>query len=223
MAFGPIMKFQAKELELELAPFTREDVAAFVAPGFQQHSVTRYLHRHAQAFVLEDEQEWYDKVRADKDRLIWGIWVIENGKRTLIGNSAINDIQRYQVSQGTTGVVITDKAYWGKGIASHIHMARTWFAFQHLGLTRLKSAVIQGNDASLRALLRSGYAHVYTERNEQFSDGQLRHLDCLECINPADDTWKTWWGESKPSKDSLAARERTRAAMAWAADHVTLP
>lgn len=223
MAFGPIMKLQARGLEIELAPFTRDDVAVFVAPGLQQHGVTRYLHRHAQAFVPEDEQEWYEKVRTDGTRLVWGIWVIENGKRTLIGNSSLTNIQRYQISQATTGVVITNKAYWGKGIASHIHMARTWFAFQHLGFTRLKSAVVQGNDASLRALLRSGYAHVYTERNEQFGDGQLRHLDCLECINPSDATWKTWWADSKPTKESLAARERTRAAMAWAAEHVTLP
>lgn len=223
MAFGPIMKLKVGELDIELAPFTREDVSAFVSPGFQQHSVTRYLHRHAQAFVLEDEQEWYDKARADKDRLVWGIWVATNGERTLIGNSSINDIQRYQVSQGTTGVVITDKAYWGKGIASHIHMARTWFAFQHLGFTRLKSAVVQGNDASLRALEKVGYTYVYTERNDQFTDGKLRHMDCLECINPSDEAWNLWWGTDMPTEASLAARERTRESLAWAEQNVELP
>lgn len=222
MAFGPIMKLKVGELAIELAPIAKDDLAAYVAPGFQQHSVTRYLNRHAKAFVIEDETEWYDRVRKEQDQIVWGIWAIENGERKLIGNSTITDIERYQVQQGTTGVVITDKAYWGKGIASSIHMARTWFAFQHMGLTRLRSAVIQGNDASRRALEKVGYNLVYTERNEQFADGQLRHKDCLECINPDDEAWSLWWGTDAPTESSLAARERTREALAWAEQNVEL-
>ena len=222
MAFGPIMRIKLDELTIELAPFERDDTRAFVDPGMQQHSVVQYIDQPGTVFVFADEQEWYDKIRADKDRIIWGIWAVENDTRTLIGNSAIFDMKRGHTIQGTTGIIISDKSYWGKGIASAAHKARTWYAFQHLGLTRLKSAVIQGNDASRKALEKVGYNFVYTERNEKFTNGKLHHMDCFECLNPDEQAWNLWWGEDTPSESALAARARTREVMAWAEQNVEL-
>jgi RimJ/RimL family protein N-acetyltransferase len=118
--------------------------------------------------------------------------------------------------------MIFRKEYWGKGIASSIHKARTWFAFQHLGLHRVKSAVIQGNVGSLKALSRSGYSLVYVERNEQFINGQLRHLDCLECLNPSESFWNQWWHGDRPPKRALEARKCTQEALVWAEENVEL-
>lgn len=229
MAFGPIMRFTVGELRIELAPLTRESMSEFVehahGGGMQRNSVTRYLGRQS-APVLEDEYEWFDKVRADKTSLVWGIWVVDGDARTLIGNSVLEHIGQEGhaafIRQATSGSMIFRPEYWGKGIASAAHKARTWYAFQHLGLHRIKSAVIQGNGGSRKALSRSGYTLVYTERNEQFSDGQLRHLDCLECLNPLDLFWRQWWhGDTLPSS-ARQARQLTRDVMDWAEENVEL-
>lgn len=220
MAFGPIMRLRAGEIEIELAPLARDDMPHFINPGMQEYEVTKYL--TAAAKVLEDEYDWYEKVRKDKTSLIWGIWVIEAEKRTIIGTSALNDISMGHTRQATSGSMIFDQKYWSKGIAKHIHMARTWYAFQHMGLQRLKSAVIQGNVASLKALQRSGYELVYVERNDVFVDGQLRHLDALECLNPSKSAWSEWWHGDTPTKRSRDARVRTQTAMQWAAENVKL-
>jgi len=222
MSFGPIMRFRVGDLFIELAPLSKEAMAEFVNPGMQQFKVRQYTGSHT-APVLEDELSYFDKVRADRTSLVWGIWLIEDGKRTLIGISSLVDIKIDHTHQATSGSLIFRKEYWGKGIASAAHKARTWYAFQHMGLHRIMSAVIQGNVGSLKALTRSGYTKVYTERNEKFIDGQLRHLDHLECLNPNEPFWAQWWHGDRPTKANLAARALTCETLEWAEQNVELP
>jgi len=222
MSFGSIMRFVVGSLSIELAPLTKESMAEFVNPGMQQFEVRKYTSSH-NAPVLEDEISYFDKLRGDKSTLVWGIWLIEGDKRTLIGISSLDDIKIGHIHQATSGSIIFRKEYWGKGIASAAHKARTWYAFQHMGLYRIMSAVIQGNGGSLKALSRSGYTKVYTERNEKFIDGKLRHLDCLECLNPNEPFWTQWWHGDRPTKVNLAAQTATLEILAWAEQNVELP
>lgn len=220
MGFGPIMQMKVGELTIELAPLSKEVMGEFVRPGMQQHSVVKFLQTPVQ--VLENEEEWYDASRKDDKKLLWGIWVVEEGKRTVIGTTALFDINRGVTYQATTGSMIFRKEYWGKGIAKHIHMARTWYGFKHMGLDRIMSAVIQGNEASFRALRNSGYDIVYVERNTHYADGKVFHQDNLECLNPSDSSWSSWWHGDRPTKRMVDARKRTRAAMEWAEQNVEL-
>ena len=220
MALGCSMRFPAGDMIVEMGPFSRDEALGFL-PGLQRMSVVQYISFH-NAQTVETEQEWYDGMIKKKDSLVWGLWVIENGERTLIGNSSLTDITQKHIIQATSGSVITNTSYWGRGIASAAHKARAWYAFEKYGMMRIKSAVLQGNDRSFRALQKNGYSYVYTERNEQFIDGKLRHLDCFECLNPSDWAWNIWWGEDESTKEARAARELTRAALAWAEENVEL-
>ena len=112
--------------------------------------------------------------------------------------------------------------YWRKGIASAIHQARTWYAFEHMGLHRVMSAVIHGNIASRKALEKSGYSLVYVERNTAFVDGGMHHQDNLAALNPRETFWMQWWQGDHPTKRCIAARERTQSAIDWAKQHVKL-
>ncbi len=229
MAFGPIMRFTVGKLNIELAPITKDAAREIVSiehgGGIQRHSVHRYLGL-ASSPTEEDELEWFEKTRTDKKSLVWGIWLIEGKKRVLIGNSALTGIgddgHAQFIRQATTGSMIFRPEYWGKGIASAAHKARTWYAFEHLGLHRLKSAVIQGNGGSRTALERSGYSFVYTERNEAYMDGVLKHLDCLECLNPLDLFWSQWWHGERPSAQAKLNRTKTLESLEWARQNVEL-
>ena len=221
MAFGPKMRFTVGELQIELAPPTKEAMVQYVSPGFQQATVSRFLSMRF-APVLEDEHDWFEKTRANKASLVWGIWLINGDDRQLIGNSALNGITRRHIHQAESGSAIVRKDLWGKGIASAAHKARTWYAFQHMGLHRIKSGVLDGNEGSLKALTRSGYTVVYVERNEDFVDGSLRHLTALECLNPNDPFWGQWWHGDRPTKKHIEARQRTREVLKWAEENVTL-
>ena len=229
MAFGPIMRFTAKDdLQIELAPLTRESMGEFVSldhgGGMQRFSVTRYLGRRL-APVLEDEYEWFDKTRASKTDILWGIWVVEEGARTLIGCSGLHGLDDGHVGfirQAVSGSLIFRPEYWGRGIASGAHKARTWYAFKHLGLHRITSAAMQANVGSSTALSRSGYMHTHIERNELFIDGELRHMDCFECLNPIELLWDQWWHADEPPASAVEARQLTFQALAWAEQNVEL-
>jgi len=224
MSFGPIIRFKAGELQVELGPFSKEDLGEFISPGMNQYSVNRYLAHHT-SHTIEDEQEWYEKVRTDKTSMTWGIWVTQSDEsKLLIGTTALHDINVNDalIHQATSGSMIFRKEYWGKGIASAAHKARTWYGFKHMGLHRIMSAVIQGNVGSLTALTRSGYTLVYVERNTVFVDGAPRHQDNLECLNPNDPFWRQWWQGERPTDVSLKARKLTRSVLAWAEKNVDL-
>mgnify|MGYP000960669615 CR=1 FL=1 len=223
MSFGPIMRFKVDELHIELSPLNKETVGEFVNPGMQQRSITQYIEMNF-APVFEDEIDWYEKTRTDRSCLVWGIWVIDaDGAKTLIGNSALTQMNRGHMRRAVSGSMIFRKEYWGKGIASAAHKARLWYAFQHMGLYVITSAVIEGNKGSFKALSRCGYYHTHTERNVKFVDGSLRHAYHLECLNPNESFWSRWWGSDAPSKDALSARNITNEAMVWAAKNVELP
>lgn len=222
MAFGPIMRMKVGDYLIELAPPTKESIQTIISPGLQQASVTKYLNNHFSP-TIEDQIEWYEKTRTAKNQLVWGVWLVgKDNERTLIGSTALNDIEGEQIMQATSGSLIADKQYWNKGIASAIHKAQTWYAFEQRGLTRIKSAVYYGNIASRRALEKTGYSLVYVERNVQFIDGQFRHMDNLECLNPAQESWRTWWRGERPQRLALEARQRTLESLDWARENVTL-
>ena len=207
---------------ITLGPFARENMGEFIKNGrMQHHSISRYLSVH-HALTIEDEQEWYDKTRTDKTSRVWGVWDASGTSPTLIGSTALTSLEESPLRQMTSGSVLFDSSYWGKGIASALHKARTWYAFNQLDLTRIKSAVLLPNIGSAKALSRCGYFPHSIERNIAFLDGRLQHQQNLECLNPYEHAWNRWWGSDEPTPEALAARDATLEALAWADKHVTL-
>lgn len=216
--FGPIMETVSPGgVTLRLAPYARDDMAAFIT-GMQSHHVLRYLTTNVQ--TLESEHEWYDKNRQDPRSLTWGIWVQDNTGWTLIGSSALHSLNVHPIRQATSGSLIMCPEYWGQGIASTLHKVRLWYGFTQWGLVRIKSAVMDENIGSRRALERSGYFWHSQERNVKFVDGRLRHQINLECLNPADWAWSNWWNEDAPSPEALEAQIVTIEALQWAEANV---
>lgn len=218
MAFGSIMRMTVGDLTIELSPLNREVMGEFVKPGMQSAQVTKYL--VTQAKVLEDEYEWYDKVRTDDTSITWGIWVVNGDSREVIGTSSLHHVERNLFYTAGSGSLIFKREYWGRGIASAIHQARTWYAFQIVGIDRIWSEVLRGNVASRRALEKSGYYVTHVKRNDKFVDGKLRHVDVLECVNP--NTFERWWGDDRSIKPARDGRARTEVAMLWSSKNVTL-
>lgn len=220
MAFGHMMRVKTDAgLQFELAPFSREEVVQF-ADGLSRLSVTQFLSQTV-AQSAETEQAWYDGMIDDQDRFMWGIWAVD-GERKLIGGFDLKDIERGVLAQAVNGIVIFDKSYWGKGVASAAHRAALLYAFKQLGLVRIKSAVLHGNGASLRSMEKSGFNVVYTERNTHFRGGKPRHQDNLECLNPDEWAWRLWWGTDRPTRKSVEARAKTLEALQWAEENVEL-
>lgn len=222
MVFGPRMQFPVGEHGILMRPFQSEEAERFLM-GMQSQKVIETLGMYA-GQTLEDEQDFLERLRTDKDALGWAICVLsdEHLDGLAIGCSTLNlDRQRQMASSGS---VIFDRQWWRHGIAKHAHMARTSFAFQQLGLLALESSFLQGNVASGRTLWHSGY--------EQTGGFKLR-MKCIRgtwqpvtellCINPTPGIWEYAWGGMKVRDNFLAARERTNNALDWVRSNVEWP
>ena len=222
--FGHIMEFDVGEMRIRMAPLSREDMPQFVQNGgMQSLNVARYLGRST-APVIEDEYEWYEKQRTDQTQVGWGLYVLSESEPVLIGTSGFSGIATNTMfRRGTSGYLCFRPEYWGRGIAGHSHRARTAYAFNELGLSCIYSGAYDANAGSSKALESVGYVQTGINRNAGMHAGRFLHHIHYECINPADWAWSAWWGDDEPGEQWLAARERTEAALQWAAANVTYP
>ncbi len=159
--FGPVLKGE----KVTLRPPDDTDAARFIQ-WFADTEVTRYLGT-AFPLSLQLEEETIKKIGEAKDT-VW--WVIEAEGRA-IGGTGIHRIDWIN-AHATTGIVIGDKAAWGKGYGSESMALRTDYAFRQLNLHKLKSKAFMGNEASKRALSKAGYRQVGIGREEMWRDAQ---------------------------------------------------
>jgi len=76
-----------------------------------------------------------------------------------VGVTGIHAIE-WQHRTGVTGTLIGVRDRWGQGLGSDTIRTRSRYAFHVLGLRMLLSEVMDGNDASLRALTKAGYVEA---------------------------------------------------------------
>jgi RimJ/RimL family protein N-acetyltransferase len=220
MGFGPIMDISHSEYTIRLAPLSRNDLAEFVRDGAMQSSLVKKYLGSQMSQVLEDEQAWYEKTRTDKTSWTWGVFVQEGEDWRVIGTTSLHLVEHDYFKIAVSGIVIIRPEWWGKGIASACHKARTWYAFTQLGLHQIRSAVYAPNEASMQALLKVGYLPVFTERNELFVDSTFVDKVSLAVINPLEPMWTAWWhGDPIPKADRVA-RGTTRVALKWSEKNV---
>lgn len=222
--FGPIMCFKTRSgIQIEMAPLSRDVMEQFIEDGgMQRYQVHKFLGRIGSP-VLEDEYEWYDKVRTSRDDVVWGIFIKDQEGRKLIGSTGLHNINGQDHSpykSATSGFMIFRTEWWGQGIASACHRTRTMYAFDVLGLVIINSKVIFENEASRRAVEGVGYLVRASSRMPGLYHGEVRNDDELRVINPDKYAWQYWWRNETVPDEARAARKKTQAALKWARTHV---
>jgi len=143
---------------------------------FEELEVTHFLElRHPPS--LEMEKEFLDRIARDPDT-VW--WAVEHEGK-LVGTTGIHRID-WKHGFGTTGTLIADRTAWGKGLARELMQLRADYAFTQLPLRKLKSAYVDGNEASGRAQKAAGYREVGRWQKERFVDGEWRDMILTELM-----------------------------------------
>lgn len=133
---------------------------------FRDPEITYYLTRDTPP-SFKEEEEWFERTaRSDRD-VVWGLYVLDR----VVGMIGIHAID-WRSRHGTTGTLIADREYWGKGIGTEAMQLRSRYAFDELGLEKLITHVFEGNAASRRALERAGYGTVGIQRRQEFRHGR---------------------------------------------------
>ncbi len=134
----------------------------------------------------EEEQEWFDRHAHHKDAVTF---MIETHKGKPIGVMGIDRID-WKDRVGTTGAIIGDKRYWGKGYGTDAKMILLNFAFNALNLRKMCSHVIAYNKRSLYYSLHCGYKIEGRLRAHHFKEGAYHDGIVLGLLK---EEWLPYW------------------------------
>ncbi len=102
-------------------------------------------------------------------------------ENTHIGNVKLEPID-FERKIGTVGILIGNKEYWGRGIATESIELLSRFAFDTLHLEKLTLGVIRENVAAIRAYEKCGFTTVSIEANAINHNGVLHDQIHMEKI-----------------------------------------
>lgn len=176
--FGINMKIKTARAEICLRPATKDDIPELVK-HFSSMRVQMYTNGLF-AQTLENEIEWYDNTRKSKENCTWFIQPVTSN--VAIGVTSLHELE--SADSCTSGIIIWDVNWWGKGVATAAHLGRTLFAADFLGKQSVRSSVRSDNLASLRALERVGYSVWGTEPVSDYRSGKWLDTHRLKWFHP---------------------------------------
>ena len=117
---------------------------------------------------FKQEEGYFNKLGEDDKNIHFSIDTLR-GKH--IGFMGIHGID-WLVGHATTGALIGDKNYWGKGYGTDAKMLLLEYAFHSLNFKKLKSSVISYNKRSIAYSLHCGYKEIGRRKCEFFREGK---------------------------------------------------
>ena len=161
---------EERDIELFIKWFNDPDVRQFVTTSFP--------------VFLQDEKEWLEKIRKEKDHSV--VLVIETKEGIPIGTIGLHQINWIDRT-ATTGAVIGNKKYWSRGYGSEAKLLLLEYAFNTLNLRKICSSVFGFNKRSQAYNLKCGYHVEGRKKAQRFRNGKY-HDEILMAIFKSD--WK---------------------------------
>lgn len=118
------------------------------------------------------EEAWLDHLSKSDTDIILAI-VTKKGK--FIGTMGIHGI-KWVDRTATTGALIGEKEYWGKGYGSEAKLLLLNYAFNTLGLRKICSSVIAFNKRSYNYSAKVGYKEEGRLKKQNFRNGKYWDL-----------------------------------------------
>jgi len=149
-----------------LRPLERTDIPKLLV-WINDQEVRQYI---ATLFPMmeADENEWFDNLHKRKPNDVL-LGIVVDGK--LIGNMGLHHIS-WTEGTATTGALIGDKEYQGKGYGSESKMLLLQYAFHTLNLRKICSSVIAYNERSFKYSLKCGYVEEGRLKDQFYRKGK---------------------------------------------------
>jgi RimJ/RimL family protein N-acetyltransferase len=155
-----------KSTRVVLRPL-RESDTPFISAWINDPEVTQFLQAHMPMAETE-ERDWIENLANRKPH---DIVVAIEADGVFIGTMGLHGID-YKNRRATTGTLIGNKAYQGKGYGTEAKMLLLDYAFNELGLNKICSSVIAYNERSIRYSLKCGYREEGRLRKHLFRKGR---------------------------------------------------
>lgn len=184
--WGPVMRATYDRgrgdgpVELELGPVRDEKEAAQLFTEWVNDNRVRLFLSALRPCTVSAEEDWVRGVYANQDGVTWSIYA----NNALVGNIGIDDIDRIH-RRGELGILIGDRRWWGRGIATASELLVVDYALRNIvadGLNKVYARVLIGNDGSRKALENVGFREIGVTRKDHWAFGRwwdLWHCELL--------------------------------------------
>jgi ribosomal-protein-alanine N-acetyltransferase len=149
---------------VDLGVLLRDDLST-VWKWYNDRRVRRYLSKPYEAFFYEDEVEWYEALRKNKEREKV-FTIVTSSENRLVGLIGLHDID--PINRNAELGYFLGPEYWGRGYATEAVGLALKYAFEWLNLLKVYARVFEPNAASRRVLERNGFQLVGRMRRHQF-------------------------------------------------------
>jgi len=156
---------------LELRLLEPEDVGEAYVRWLNDPETVRFTEARHRAHTLESIRAYVAACAARGDDHLLGIFEMAGGRH--VGNIKIGPVNPHHKC-ASVGLVIGEKARWGRGYATEAIALASRYAFTSLGLHKLTAGVIEGNEGSRRAFEKNGFMVEGVRRAQNFGDGRWR-------------------------------------------------
>ena len=161
--------------QLLLRPIELTDVNEAYRTWLNDPAVMQYTESRFQTHSLEQIRQYVLSVQADAGSRFFAIVEKQSGKH--IGNIKIGHIHPVH-RHGDVGIIIGDKASWGKGYATESLRLVAGYARESLKLHKLTAGIYANNIGSIQAFLKAGFVVEGRFSRHWFCDGE--YVDGLQ-------------------------------------------
>jgi RimJ/RimL family protein N-acetyltransferase len=116
--------------------------------------INQYLESRFKNHNIQSIRKFIMQCRKNKNSILLGIFYTENNLH--IGNIKIDNINRFH-NKAEIGIIIGDKKYWNKNIATEAIIAVTKKCFDDLRISSLFAGCYENNKGSYKAFIKAGW------------------------------------------------------------------
>lgn len=139
---------------LYLRPLLKSDITERYLSWLNDAEVMKYIETGKFPVTKKDLEEFYKKIKSSKIDIMFAI--IDKEHELHIGNiklGGINWVHRF----ADLGIMIGDKAYWGKGYGEEACRLLLGYAFNRLNLNKVTLGFYATNVAALKTYKKVGF------------------------------------------------------------------
>jgi RimJ/RimL family protein N-acetyltransferase len=142
--------------------------------------VARTLMIQMRSVTLEAEEAWYDRITKSQRDVVFAIYE-RTGLRP-IGNTGLHNIDHFNRT-ADFGILIGEKACWGKGYGTESTRLMLDYAFSTLGLHNILLQAFDYNQRGMRAYEKAGFRTIGRRREAHRLGGQACDIVLMECLS----------------------------------------
>jgi RimJ/RimL family protein N-acetyltransferase len=172
---------------VRLRGIEREDIPTFVR-WLNDPEVRQYLVMYEPMSQAQEERWFEARLERENDFLFTIEALIEGDQADAdewvhIGNVGLHRVD-WKNRTAVFGIVLGEKAYWGRGYGTDATRTMLRFAFQELNLHRVELEVFEFNPRAARCYEKAGFRHEGTRRQALFRDGRYHDVHRMAILQP---------------------------------------